>query len=324
MRKILFSIIIPVYNAENYLLSCLKSILVQKNADYEVILIDDGSTDNSGYICDSFTSHRNVHILHQQNAGLSSTRNKGITIAQGDYILFVDADDMIDSDTLLSDLETNIRATNADVIAFGFKKTAEDGAVLRLHEFSCNTGELKYNFTDFFTRGLFTFSAWGKAIRRELFKRHNLAFVPRVTSEDMDWCVRLALAARIFSAVPGSQYVYVQHTQSLSRTRSEQRLLDVENNIITSQKHIACTTGDLRMALNAFISQFMSMYLIILSDFDTEIRRQHINSFARNHLHLLTYGKRFREKALCFCIHLGSIRLTLLLINIIKQILRKR
>ena len=90
------SIIVPVYNVEEYLRPCIDSILSQTFTDFELILVDDGSPDNCGAICDEYgLNDERVHVIHQQNAGLSAARNKGISVSAGDYICFVDSDDLI-------------------------------------------------------------------------------------------------------------------------------------------------------------------------------------------------------------------------------------
>ena len=91
------SIIVPIYNAEQYLEECLDSILCQELTDYELILVDDGSTDSSPAICDHYaSSHSQVQVLHQQNQGLPGARQAGFAMATGEYIAFVDSDDRVD------------------------------------------------------------------------------------------------------------------------------------------------------------------------------------------------------------------------------------
>ena len=104
------SIISPVYNVEDYLKDCVESILNQTYKNIELILIDDGSTDNSGKICDEYASKDNrVKIVHKKNGGLSSARNAGLDIATGDYIFFVDSDDFLYKNSVI---EKIIKATN--------------------------------------------------------------------------------------------------------------------------------------------------------------------------------------------------------------------
>jgi len=90
------SVIIPVYNAEKYLQPCVDSVLMQTYKDFELILVDDGSRDGSGAMCDNIASQDSrVHVVHQKNAGAGAARNAGLSKAQGEYIVFVDSDDMI-------------------------------------------------------------------------------------------------------------------------------------------------------------------------------------------------------------------------------------
>ena len=97
----MISIIIPVYNCEKHLNQCIESVLNQEFHDIECILINDGSTDNSGYICDEWVKRdRRIRVYHQNNLGVSKTRNRGITLAKGEYIYFIDADDFIINDRI--------------------------------------------------------------------------------------------------------------------------------------------------------------------------------------------------------------------------------
>ncbi len=99
MNRPLISVIIPVYNVEKYLCKCIDSVLAQTYTNLEIILVDDGSTDNSGQICDEYTvKDKRVKVIHQQNGGVSSARNAGLNAAHGEYIGFVDGDDYIDAD----------------------------------------------------------------------------------------------------------------------------------------------------------------------------------------------------------------------------------
>lgn len=116
------SIIVPVYNVEKYLARCINSILAQDFEKLEIILVDDGSTDNSGLICDEYSvKYTNIKVIHKENQGLGFARNSGLDVAQGKYIMFVDSDDYLESNsvkTLYTDLITN----NADTCIGGCKR----------------------------------------------------------------------------------------------------------------------------------------------------------------------------------------------------------
>ena len=111
-----FSILIPVYNVEDYVRVCLQSILDQTYQDFEIIIIDDGSTDQSGQICDDYVSDT-IKVYHQKNCGLLATRRKAIQYAKGDYCLFVDSDDVIDKNTL-EILNDTILRFQSDLVIF--------------------------------------------------------------------------------------------------------------------------------------------------------------------------------------------------------------
>ena len=120
------SIIVPVYNVDQYLENCIESILNQTFKDYELILIDDGSTDKSGEICDKYEKKDNrIKVIHKYNGGLSSARNAGLDLACGKYIGFVDSDDSIHPEMyeILYDLQ---QIYNADISVCSFKKVYEN------------------------------------------------------------------------------------------------------------------------------------------------------------------------------------------------------
>ena len=95
-----FSVIVPVYNVEDYLETCVASVIAQTCRDYELILVDDGSTDQSGAMCDRLARQYHCRVIHQANGGLGAARNTGIDAARGDYLVFLDSDDFLSPDTL--------------------------------------------------------------------------------------------------------------------------------------------------------------------------------------------------------------------------------
>ena len=109
------SVIVPIYNVEEYINKCVDSILNQTFKEFELILVDDGSTDNSGNICDTYKSiDDRVHVIHKNNGGLSDARNFGIEAATGEFLYFIDGDDFIHEDTLES-MYNSIMKTNSDI-----------------------------------------------------------------------------------------------------------------------------------------------------------------------------------------------------------------
>lgn len=118
MQSKLVSVIIPVYNVEQYLAECVDSVLCQTYTDYEIILVDDGATDSSGRMCDDYArKDTRIRVIHQENGGLSAARNTGLRAAKGEYVYFLDSDDYIENCTL-EHLAALAESENADVVFF--------------------------------------------------------------------------------------------------------------------------------------------------------------------------------------------------------------
>lgn len=121
VEKKKISIIIPVYNIETYIGKCIDSCLSQSYGDFELIIVDDGSTDGSGNLCDEYAQKdKRIRVLHQNNQGLSAARNNAINVAKGEYIVFVDGDDFISSNLLQISLNA-LKSSNSDIIFFSYR-----------------------------------------------------------------------------------------------------------------------------------------------------------------------------------------------------------
>ena len=171
METELISVIVPVYNVERYLRRCVDSILHQTYRNFEVLLVDDGSTDASGAICDEYAAQEErVTAVHQKNGGLSAARNAGLERAQGTYLCFVDSDDFLDS-RMLETLCRDLQEQDADVAVVGFR-TFEREEELAPAELAvpvqCMTGREAIRST-LVTDELGDF-AWNKLYKRELFR----------------------------------------------------------------------------------------------------------------------------------------------------------
>ena len=124
-RNSLISVIVPVYNVEKYLPQCLNSIINQTYKNIEVVLVDDGSTDDSGNICEEYKKNdERIIVVHQKNSGLSAARNVGIEISTGEYITFIDSDDYISPD-YIENLYSALEQYSADIAICDLKKVSE-------------------------------------------------------------------------------------------------------------------------------------------------------------------------------------------------------
>ena len=161
------SVIIPIYNVEKYLKKCIESVINQTFSDLEIILVNDGSTDNCKEICEDYKSKDNrIKFIHKSNGGLSSARNAGIQVATGDYYTFIDSDDYIMSD-MIEQLVYMAQLTDAD-ISLCCKTNQENGfeeGINKKIEIFTKEEALKCILTE---KKILT-SAWGKLYKRKLF-----------------------------------------------------------------------------------------------------------------------------------------------------------
>lgn len=125
-----FSVILPIYNVEKYLERCVESVLSQNFTDYEMILVDDGSSDFSPKICDEYEEKYNfIKVIHKKNGGLSSARNAGFEQATGKYILWFDSDDWVEKNTL-SLIYNATKESEVDIIKFNYIRHIDDNEIL--------------------------------------------------------------------------------------------------------------------------------------------------------------------------------------------------
>lgn len=227
------SIIIPVYNVQNYLIECVNSIIIQKVKDVEIILIDDGSTDESGKICDEMSrKHKNITVLHQKNGGLSSARNAGIRIAKGEYLMFVDSDDFISCKEDLNDLILNLKY---DIVQYKMIYYYDKiNKYVYLKDMNINN-DIEYQ--DKLKRkvelGTLSVSACDKIVRRSLVIDNNLYFKDGLLSEDIDWSLGLYLKAKSLKEINKNLYVYRQQRKGSITSKLKENNIVSLYNIIT-------------------------------------------------------------------------------------------
>lgn len=169
----LVSIIVPVYKVEKYLPTCIDSILAQTYKNTEIILVDDGSPDNSGIICDVYShKYNNISVIHQTNAGLSAARNNGIKKATGDFIMFVDSDDELENSQLISN-NISLFDSTTDIVQFPIKKlyvNENRTEILCSHEGKIEKeGDFLKNILPLYKQNLINGSACNKIFRRRIF-----------------------------------------------------------------------------------------------------------------------------------------------------------
>lgn len=251
----LISIIIPVYNVEKYLKDCLESVIMQTYPNLEIILVDDGATDNCPQICDEYAKKdKRIKVIHRENAGLSSARNSGIDIAKGEYIMFVDSDDTIESNTA-KDLYRLSKRYNTKIAICGRRYVFDDGKrICKVKE----KIECKFSFEDAIREMnryyYFDMSAHGKLFNRELFRA--IRFPVGKLSEDFFIMPSLFKLAGNISYTSEPLYNYLQRKNSITKNKKinedfleaakkQAELLEKESSNLKTIIHVAYASAAL-------------------------------------------------------------------------------
>lgn len=221
------SVIVPVYNVEKYLERCVNSIINQTYDNIEVILVDDGSTDNCPRICDELSkSDDRIKVIHKSNGGLSDARNAGIRAANGNYYAFVDSDDYIESD-MLDKMYREIRKHNADLVICGIHRRYDDGGEF---DFFCPIKDEILNGTEvagllYGLNGWSYISVWNKLYKKELFNEIKFP-VGKIHEDEFIIHKILNIASKIVT-ISYPAYIYIDRKDSIMNTKINIKRLDV-------------------------------------------------------------------------------------------------
>ena len=228
----LISIIVPTYNVEKYIRTCIESILAQTYRNVEVIIVNDGSTDQSlAVISDLICSHHNVKVINQKNQGLSVARNTGIDVATGKYITFVDADDKI-MPGFVSSLYQIADKTGADIVRGSFRdfngNIPKDWAPDFNVPTNCGTIVL-----DQFLSSNISFVVWSSIYRLDFINSNHIRFTPGILLEDGDFTTRAYMLAKLVATSPEPNYAYRIRQGSILATNNAQKMSLSEEKVIS-------------------------------------------------------------------------------------------
>lgn len=208
------SVIVPVYNVENYIHKCVDSILAQSVTDFELLLVDDGSPDNSPAICDEYAARdTRVKVIHKQNDGVSSARNAGIDAANGEYIVFIDSDDFVNENYLKGMVEAAEKAEENTLIITDYQPFNDDGLEDRSFPetfcVDCDTNSATaQNFRDL-VFNFRVFPPYCKLYKRSVIEDKNLRYNTEIkTAEDFDFNMRYIDGINRICYTPLTDYLY--------------------------------------------------------------------------------------------------------------------
>lgn len=223
----IFSVVIPVYNVKDYLPKCIDSVLAQDFEDYEIVLVDDGSTDGeSGAICDRYAEANaaRIRVIHKPNGGLGDARNVGMEAAQGEYVVFLDSDDYIGAG-MFRTLAGAIDRFHSDVIDFGFAVDTDGTITKRLVDDLPH--DRTFTLTELPQLLLTQPNAWSRCWKRSLFLDTGIRYPSRVWYEDIRTTTKLFAAADSICAVPDVFYYYVVREGSITRNPNVKRNAEI-------------------------------------------------------------------------------------------------
>ena len=288
----MISIIVPVYNVEPYLRKCLDSILAQTYRDLEILVVDDGSTDGSGAICDEYTGQdERIKVFHTENRGLSCARNLGLDEAQGEWIGFVDSDDWIEPgmyQTLLQKAEE----TGAEIVECGIYREFSNRTLERKRKGLSVSGK---EAVDLLLQGIIKDYAWDKLWSRRCFE--DIRFPEGRVHEDTAVAYKLLLDAERVSILSIPLYHYRERKGSLSQTYNMANLIGFWLSVKEQYDFLWGRVGEYRrIDLLRFCAIAVSRTWSYFYDCDVSersanrelIREMHL--FCRKNLHLFGYG----------------------------------
>ncbi|MBE6887139.1 MAG: glycosyltransferase family 2 protein [Ruminococcaceae bacterium] len=220
------SVIIPVYNVENYLRQCVESVVNQTYKDIEIILVDDGSKDSSGNLCDELAgTDSRIKVIHKPNGGLADARNCGTNAATGEWILYLDSDDWYEKDNHIEILVNQAHSLASDVVCYNYRRYFDASGTYS--EPLCTTDETNPSIQHLVDNKIYTSSAWSKLIKRSLITENDLYFEKGLLSEDIEFSARLLLLAEKITFNQDACLVYRARSNSITTTVSKKHVDDL-------------------------------------------------------------------------------------------------
>lgn len=266
-----YSIIIPVYNSENFISDCLNSILCQTYKNFEIILVDDRSTDKSPEICDKFAENYpdNVKVIHcENNGGVAQARNVGLKNATGDYIGFTDNDDRWQFDYALDEIDRKLSKSKADMLVYGtslymdkeqkivpYGNSFKENMIVNQDCFRSVRMMVKHDFINF--------AVWSKFVKREIIVQNNILFPKNKRNEDTDWLAKVFAKINSVDAYEKDLYLYRignDYSQT-SKPLQRRHVDDLKNILIENITAASSLESNRRDMIYDFLCQAYTVYL---------------------------------------------------------------
>lgn len=302
MKKV--SIIIPVYNVENELQRCLDSIIPQLTDEMEVILIDDGSMDSSGTICDrNAECSAFLQVIHQSNAGLSEARNRGLQVAVGDYIVFIDSDDYIEPGSLKA-ISEMIAETHYDIIVMRAQVVYDNATSYPKMQYTVQPGVYSgikyYSSIQKANKGFASNCVQFNAYSHSFIKENGLRFYPGIIHEDELWSLTCFIKAE--QVLCTNLLFYNHFVREGSIMHSSNNRKRAESSIIICNELLRIIGTFDKNSVRAFYDRWVFIFLRGMICADEELRNQYCRLIKRWEVLRYAFYPRQRIKALCYAV----------------------
>lgn len=306
----MISILVPVYNVEKYLTRCIDSILAQTYTDYEIVLVNDGSTDKSGAMCDAYgAEHDCIRVIHQANAGLAQVRNVSVAAARGEYITFVDSDDAIEPE-YLETLMRDLQETGSDISICSWCEVSDDGVRTELSwdqkEKGLQVWETEQAVkTLLYQKGIDN-NMWGKLYAASVLE--GVVFPAGKVYEDIAVAYRIFLNAKKVCYRPRALYRYTSNTSGISQSVFTPKRMDLIDNVEAMYLDVEKRFSDYRTAARSrLLRAYIHVYLQIPGHADFKAYRGRVSAGIRKNCFAVAadpQAKRgTRMAAMLACVH---------------------
>lgn len=282
----LISVVVPVYNVENYLERCVNSIIKQTYKKLDIILVNDGSTDNSGKICDKYKKKYPslVKVIHQENRGLSEARNAGLEIARGKYITFIDSDDWISSN-MINTMYKNIKMSKADISVVGFYKVYENG---KIDKNTIKNRIYVMNNIDalecFLFNGYLTPCVWGKLWDISLWD--EIKCPAGKLFEDQYTTYKILDKAKKIVFDTTAYYYYLKRNNSIGHMPFSKKTYDLYEGIQEEYKYITSKYPNIQssIAVGRITWELVFANMMFMANKNDQFIIKRIRNFAKKHI----------------------------------------
>lgn len=314
----LISVIVPVYNVENYIDECVNSLINQTYVDIEIILVDDGSTDNSGILCDNFAKiDSRIKSLHKSNGGLSDARNYGINHSSGKYIMFVDSDDVVDKN-IVYELHEHLKYNlDSDLVVSQLTHFYDGKDPNYFHSLNTKLMTNEEAIEDFLYQKVIPTSACGKLYKKDILT--DIRFVKDQRFEDNEFVFKILLNSNNIIFSESKLYAYRHRENSITTTKFDEKEFDI---IMIGKKILEYSESlneQIRLAAKTYqCTNCLRLYLTATDDYINDYRFVYCKNYIKDCFSEIFLRSKARKK-MKICLFLWKINTPRKLLVLIRR-----